>query len=150
MKNSIKLGLLLCMLFLLTGQSRAHDTPKYIAAELTLNGHHVYDYNTIWLTKQGVLAFVEGNPQSKDHKPVLFRVALRRAGNVVKQWPSNEKEGLYSVQLEDLWSAAQLGDELIVEPFDPVKQQPIDHSGKRVIQLRGFNWLSHCLPADKC
>ncbi|MEZ0484640.1 hypothetical protein [Fibrella aquatica] len=150
MKNSIKLSLLLCTLLLLAGQSQAHDTPKYTAMELTLNGHHVYDYNTIWLTKQGVLAFVEGNPQSKNHKPVLFRVALRRAGKVVKQWPANETEGLYSVQLEELWPSARLGDELIVETFDPATPQPIDHPGRRVVPLRGFNWLSHCLPVDKC
>ncbi|WP_375446536.1 hypothetical protein [uncultured Fibrella sp.] len=150
MKNSIKFGLLLGILVLLAGPGRAHDTPKHIAAALTLNGHQVYDYNTIWLTKQGVLAFVEGNPQSKEHKPLLFRVALRRAGNVVKQWPSNETEGLYSVQLEDLWSAARLGDELIVEPVNALAPQSVENPGRRVIKLQGFNWLSHCLPVDKC
>ena len=148
--KAILVGLLICLFNLLAGRSVARDTPRYSAMELTLNGHHVYEYNSIWLTRQGVLALVERDSQTKTNKPVLFRVALRRAGKVVKQWPANETGGQYSVQLEDLWRDARLGDELLVVPCDPAVPQPANHPGLRVIPLRGFNWLSHCLPVDKC
>ncbi|HEY0109363.1 MAG TPA: hypothetical protein VGB67_07010 [Fibrella sp.] len=149
MKNSIKFGLLICTLFLAAGRSSAHDKPDFYANSLTLNGH-LLDHNTFWLNKHGVLALVEGDPQSPKHKPVLFRVSLRRSGKVVKQWPANQTDGMYSLQLDELWLDARLGDELIVEPVDASKSQSTESPGKRVIQLRGPNWLGHCLPRDNC
>ncbi len=149
-KHTILFGLLICTLFLLSPRSIAHDKPDVYATTLTLNGH-LLDQNTLWLNRHGVVALVEGAPQSPKHKPVLFRVLLRRAGKVVKQWPESQTEGMYSVQLDELWLDARLGDELIVEPFDASNPQSVDSPGKRVIQLRGPNWLGHCLPQpEKC
>ena len=148
--NSIKVGLLICTLLLLGGQSRAQYKPDVYANLLTVNGHS-FDQTDLWRTSKGVLALVEGDPQVPNHKPVPFRLSLRRAGKVVKHWPAGETEGVYSVQLEDLWLDARPGDELIVEPFDGGELPSAGSPGKRVIKLKGLNWLAHCLPPpDKC
>ncbi|MEZ0541317.1 hypothetical protein [Fibrella arboris] len=152
MKNSIKLSLLLGALLLLNGLGIAHENPTgpiESCNALVLNGHRV-DYSTFWLNKTGVLAIVTGDPQSANHKPVAFRVSLRRAGTVVRQWPANQTETVYSLQVDEIWPNAQLGDELIVEPANCPADGSTGCRGKQVLKMQGFNWLSHCLPADKC
>ena len=144
-----KLCLMLGLLAVAQMPGRAGDKPTVRATTLTINGLAV-DNNTVWLTSKGVLALVEGGAQSLTRKPVQFQVSLRRAGRVVNQWPAAKTEGIYSVQLEDLWRDARIGDELIVEPVDADKNQSAEQSGKRVIKLQGFNWMSHCMPVDKC
>lgn len=148
MKNSLKFGLLICGLLLLNERSVAQDKPNSSRTSLTLNGQPV-DYNTFWLNRTGVLALVEGEPQSA-HKSVAFRVSLRRAGTIIRQWPAAHEKGVYSVQLADFWSYAQLGDELVVDPVDGPAFESGENPGRRVIKLRSVNWLAHCLPADNC
>ncbi|HEX9956139.1 MAG TPA: hypothetical protein VGA96_02745 [Fibrella sp.] len=74
-----------------------------------------------------------------EHKPVPFRVSLRRAGNVLKQWPASSQKSVYSVKLIDIWSSARLGDELVVEPLIGSPPQSVDIRGKRVLKLEKVN-----------
>lgn len=79
------------------------------------------------------------DPEPSKHKPVLFRVSLRRGGTVLRQWPTNPKEHVYSVQLDDVWRYARLGDELVVEPLTSATLQPVVNQGKRVLKLEKLN-----------
>lgn len=121
-------------------RSNVQEEPVFYANQVTVNGHPlVGDYFS--LQTRGVMALVDKDPQALQYKPVLFHVTLRRSGTTVQQWPANNKDGVYSLQLDELWSAAQLGDELLVEPVGCSVPCKTYESGKRVLKLSQINWL---------
>ncbi len=70
------------------------------------------------------------------HRPVPFRVSLRRGGNVLKQWPASSQKSVYSVKLIDIWLSARLGDELVVEPIIGSGPNALGSQKKRVLKLQ--------------
>ncbi|GAB3011139.1 hypothetical protein [Spirosoma pulveris] len=132
--------ILVCLLAAVSFSGNKEVAPTVYSDAVTVNGHPI-NYNAIPLHSKGVLAFAEGNPQSPEHKPMPFRVTLRRAGTAVQQWPAKGKEGVYSVPLEEIWPVARPGDELLVEPVGTDIKQEAYSRGKRVIQLIAVNWL---------
>lgn len=120
--------------------------PNVYSNPLTINGHPLNN-DTLSPDSRGVLAVVDGDPASQRHKPVSFRVWLRRAGVIVRLGASSETRVVQSVQLAKLLRFAQFGDELIVEPAQPGNQR-----GRRVIKVRSSNnWLISWLTMnDKC
>lgn len=77
-----------------------------------------------------------GDAQSAERRPVPFRVTLQRNGTVLKQWPANAAETIESIQLNEIWPSARLGDELIVEPLSKSGAPLAGKSEKRVIKLK--------------
>lgn len=130
--------LALCLMLAQSGRAQSGTAVYSIA--LTLNGHPL-NYDTFWVSTRGVLAVVEGNPASRSHKSLPFRVYLRRAGATIRQGASNQTRDVYSVQLDELLPTARFGDELIIESAQPASQQPV----RRVIKLREFNWITEWL-----
>jgi hypothetical protein len=118
-------------------KSPANDTrPTSAANTLTLNGH-AFDHLVLPINSRGVLAVVTGDPRSNAHKPVAFRVYLRRAGTIVEMGASNDKQAVYSAQLAELLAIARGDDELIIEP--------VSAPGKRIINILNIltiNWFS--------
>lgn len=149
MKNSIKFGLLFCTLLLLTGRVMAQQKATLYANLLLLNGQPL-DYERFWLNSRGVLAVIEGDPRSASHNPVPFRVSLRRAGKVLRQWPADSEESAYSVQLDEVWPHAQFGDELVVDPVDGASPQSVRSLEGRVLKINYVNWLAKWVKQDGC
>ncbi len=123
----------LLMLLWVAKTASAQPEPVIYCNPLTINGHPL-NYDTFSLNSRGVLAVVEA--ASQRHKPVSFRVYLRRAGAIVRQGASNETRDVYSAQLDELLPFARFGDELVIEPTQATNQQI-----RRVIKLKSFNWL---------
>lgn len=133
--------LVVCLLAAVSFSGNSEETPTVYHDAVTVNGQSI-DYNTLPMYSRGVLAFVEGRPASPDRKPMLFRVTLRRAGVAVQQWPAAGRvEGVYSVQLNEIWPLAHLGDELVVEPVGNSIHQETYSRGKRVFRLIMMDWL---------
>ena len=147
--------LIICALAFVKVSAHAQPKRTFVFNPITLNGHAL-SVAGVALNSQGTVAMIEGDPlralfnmpswratcEAKPaHQPMPFRVVLRRAGAVVKQWPTNEVKPNYSVQLDEIWPFAQPGDELI---FDPTHS--VNELAKRIIQVMPTNWL----PADGC
>lgn len=147
--------LIICALTLTKIPVSAQPKRDFVFNPITLNGHAL-SVAGVALNSRGVLAMIEGDPlramfnvpswrptcEAKPvQQPMPFRVVLRRAGAVVKQWPAIDIKPNYSVQLDDIWPVAQPGDELIFEPT-----RAMDELAKRIIQVMPINWL----PADGC
>jgi hypothetical protein len=129
-------------LALLLQQSWSLHKPKTPYNGITVNGQPL-QFNTFYLYSSGVLALSQGQPQSSERTPVSFRVTLRRGRDVVRQWPSNDGAPLYSLQLDDVWPHAGIGDELVIESVGATGTTP-----KRIIKLSMFNWIR--LPGKGC
>lgn len=138
MKTSLLLPklFLLALLLWVAKPALAQQNTTFYYNPVTVNGRLV-NQETMNLDSRGVLAMVDGDPASRQAKPVPFRVYLRRAGAVVRRGLSSETNAVYSVQLAELLPFAHIGDELVVEW---VRQT--NKTGKRAIKLKSFNWLT--------
>lgn len=147
--------LIICALALAKMPASAQPKRDQVFNPITLNGNAL-SVAGVALNSRGVVAMIEGDPlramfnvpnwrptceARPAPQPMPFRVVLRRAGAVVKQWPANEIKPNYSVQLDAIWLVAQPGDELLFEPT-----RAMDELAKRIIQVMPINWL----PADGC
>ncbi len=95
------------------------------------------DYNAFSINTRGVLALVEGDLRSANHKQVPFRVSIRRNGKIVRQWPAGNAKEHYALQLNTMMPFVRFGDELVVEP--------IGHDGqwrKQIIRVAIMNWIN--------
>ncbi|MCX6216658.1 hypothetical protein [Spirosoma sp.] len=128
--------LILCALLAPVVQAKPDRNHAGYESAVTMNGYAIL-YDALPMYSRGVLAFVEGNPRSSKHKPMLFQVTLRRAGTTVQQWPDKRLKGVYSVQLDEIWPAVQLGDELVVEPVYNAGDNYMP--GKRIFKLGIIN-----------
>lgn len=142
--------LILLTALALATQSTAQNSPNFYANPLLVNGIPL-NYETFSLYSRGSLALVEGDPGTSAYKPVQFRVMLRRAGILIRQWPASVTASITSVQLEELWPFARFGDELIVEPTGKLTEPQPNSRGKRVIKLKATNWLTvNWIKRDGC
>lgn len=130
-----KLFLFALLLWVAKPTSAQHNATFY-HNPVTVNGHLV-NQETMNLDSRGVLAMIDGDPASRQAKPVPFRVYLRRAGAVVRRGLLSETNAVYSVQLAELLPFAHIGDELVVEWVRQANKM-----GKRTIKLKSFNWLT--------
>ena len=103
-----------------------HDNP------LLLNGKSL-DYSAFDLNSKGVLSVVQGDPESKDAKPIPFYVSIRRNGDIIsdKKMPFLNKV-LYKIELSDIFLFSKPGDRLII---NPVRSE--DWKAKRILKLLG-------------
>jgi hypothetical protein len=127
---------LFSLLFWVAKPALAQQNSTFYYNPVTINGHLLVQ-ETIDLTNRGVLAMVDGDPASRQAKPVAFRVYLQRNGGVVRKGPSSKINEVYSVQLADLLPFAHIGDELVVEPVRQTSKIT-----RRIIKLKSFNWLT--------
>lgn len=138
--------LLLITLLGIVQTGKAKDGQRVYCDPLTVNGHFI-DMSTFSLYTRGVLALVDGDPQSPTHKSRQFRVTLRRGQSTVRQWPANDNEAVYSFQLDDIEPVARLGDELVIEPVTSSPGQRLTYNrGKIVVKLKPVNWLALLKP----
>ncbi len=135
-------ALLLLSSYILTQTGVAQPKAASYGYSLTLNGHALM-VSAVSLNSQGVLAWVDGNPATKQSKPLPFRVYLRRAGAVVRCRMSDETQAVYSAQLHDILPVARPGDELVLE-LAATDAKP---SVSRVINVINYDWL---FPGDNC
>ncbi len=101
-----------------------HENP------LQLNGK-MLDYDKFTMDSKGVLRVVEGNPNSKDAKPVPFYVTIRSNGKFVqdKKMPFLNK-AMIEVNLSDIMPFCQIDDVLIISPA-----REEDGKAKRILKL---------------
>ncbi|AQG81056.1 hypothetical protein AWR27_18055 [Spirosoma montaniterrae] len=143
MKRSLLIALNSVILLWVVAQTSSAQLKSAMNGNLlTLNGHPIH-VNMLPLNSRGVLAWMEGDPASKPHKPLPFRVYLRRAGAVIRYGASDDTRAVYSAQLHDILPVARLGDELVLELAGTQAGQQVIH----VLKLHSFNWL---LPEDNC
>jgi len=107
---------------------------------ITLNGHPL-NIESFTMYTRGVLAVVHGDPASANHKPLPFRVYLRRAGTIIRQGASNDTHDVYSVQLQELMPVARAGDELVIDLAGDAKAQAGGRRTQQVIRLKPFDPL---------
>lgn len=138
----------LAVAILLVGNRVGWAQANFYGNTLTLNGHPM-SITIFGMNSRGVLALVEGDPRMLPRrKPIPFRVLLRRAGTVVRQWPANNTGSVYSLELDNLWPVARFGDELVIESgVDPTDKpaEPVLRRVIRLTQINLFGWL-----ADGC
>ena len=103
---------------------------------VTVNGQPI-NYQAFSIHTRGVLALVQGDLRSPQHKQVPFRVSIRRSGKIVRQWPSGDATKHYSLQLQTMMPFVCFGDELVVEPAGPDGQW-----GKQIIRVAIMNWIN--------
>ncbi|ADB38377.1 hypothetical protein [Spirosoma linguale] len=132
----VQICLIVCSLLAPVIQAKPDSNLAGYESAVTMNGHPI-PYDALPMYSRGVLAFVEGNPRSSKHKPMLFQVMLRRAGKTVQHWPDKRLKGVYSVQLDEIWPTVQLGDELVVEPVHNAGD--VYKPGKRIFKLGIIN-----------
>ena len=142
----MKTYLLISALVVLTKFGSAHLQPTLYCSPVTLNGQPLTEASVEFGT-QGVLAIIQGDPDlPRYNKPVAFQVMIRRANVVVKQWSADEKP-VYSLQLGDLWSSVQFGDELVLAPLPVSENQLMPNA---VIKIKAINWLVAKPKKDGC
>jgi len=124
------------LLHWLTNSATAQLQANMYWNPVTVNGRPV-DYGAFSIHTQGVMAMVEGDLRSANHKQVPFRVSIRRNGKIVRQWPSGNAKDHYSLQLQTLMPFVRFGDELVVEPVGPDGQW-----GVQVIRVAIMNWIN--------
>ncbi|SOD82674.1 hypothetical protein SAMN06269250_2220 [Spirosoma fluviale] len=125
-----------CLLLFVALSGNTEDRSIVYNNAVTMDGHPI-NYDALPMYSRGVLAFVSGDPRSPKHKPMLFQVTLRRSGKAVQQWSGKKEEGIYSIQLDEIWPLVQLGDELVVEPVYTAGET--HKPGKRVFKLGIIN-----------
>lgn len=103
---------------------------------VTVNGHPI-DAGAFSINTRGVLALVDGDLRSTNHKQVPFRVFIRRSGKIVKQWPAGNASDHYALQLQTLMPFVRFGDELVLEPVG------VDGKwSRRIIRVALMNWIN--------
>lgn len=102
------------------------------ANPLLVNGGSL-DYGAFDLNSTGVLSVVQGEPESKDAKPIPFYVSIRRNGQIIadKKMPFLNKT-LYKIDLSDIFLFSKPGDMLIINPA-----RSEDWRAKRILKLLG-------------
>jgi hypothetical protein len=99
------------------------------------------NYTTFSMSSRGMLAVVEGDPESKETTKVPFRVYLRRQGAVITPNGSGNSQSVYyEMEMTAVLALARPGDDLVIEPA-----RKTDAVAKRVIKLRPLNT---CLPPN--
>ncbi|MBO0930868.1 hypothetical protein [Fibrella aquatilis] len=142
----MKTYLLISALVVLTKFGSAHLQPTLYCSPVTLNGQPLAEASVEFGTP-GVLAIIQGDPDlPKYNKPMAFRVMVRRANVVVKQW-SGEAKPVYSLQLGDLWPSVQFGDELVLSAVPVSEEQVVPNA---VIKIKAINWLVMKPKKDGC
>lgn len=114
--------------------SWVRSTAADAGRSITVDGYVIAD-DAVMINSRGVLALVEGNPRTDDHKTVPFRLLLKRDGMIIRRWPATDEPTTYSIRLDELWPVARPGDQLLVKPTCGA-EQPI-----RIIRVQTINWL---------
>ena len=127
----------------------AHDSTHLYRATLAVNGYPL-NYDHFALQTRGELKMIEGEPGEGPQKSIPFQVSLRREGVSVGQWSASKTGSVYSLPLNELWPAAQVGDQLVVEPVGTSRQHP----PVLVITLKPvnllMNWVVNLSSRDGC
>lgn len=130
---------ILCLLLAFMPAFARHEgaspTPGFYTHHLTLNGQ-LFDYANFNLLSFGTLTMLQGDPMSKNAKPVPFRIYLRRAGVVQTDGLTHYDREYLNITVQTILAKAKLGDELIIEPA-----HKSDGSERRIIPLKMFSWL---------
>jgi hypothetical protein len=116
---------------------KAMPYQSLVSSDSTQSHQHMNPQAEIWPSAWVRDQVIDLTPSN--HKPVLFRVSLRRGGSVLKKWPVRGSQGVYALPLAEIWVTAQLGDELVVEPMIGSAPQPVEVRGKRVLKLEKLN-----------
>ncbi len=104
------------------------------ANPLLINGKTL-DYGAFDLNTTGVLSVVQGEPESKDAKPIPFYVSIRRNGEIIADKKmSFLNKALYKIDLSDIFLFSKPGDMLIINPA-----RSEDWRAKRILKLLGTN-----------
>ena len=107
---------------------------------LTLNGKTL-NYSSFSMSSRGMLAVVDGDPESKEATKVPFRIYFKRAGAIVMPNISDNTQPVYyDIEVAAILALAHPGDDLVIEPT-----RKTDLVAKRVIKLKPLN---SCLPPN--
>lgn len=135
------LNLVVLITLLLNSKSvQAHEKRNFYGNPLTLNGKPL-NYTSFSLSSRGMLAVVDGDPESKEATKIPFRIYLKRAGAVVSPSVSDNTQPVYyDIDVSAVLALARPGDDLVIEPV-----RKTDLAAKRVIKLKPLN---SCLPPN--
>jgi hypothetical protein len=102
-----------------------HDNP------LLLDGKP-FEWADFSISSKGMLTVVEGNPESPEAVKILFKIYLRRNGEIITEGKSDINREVFEIEISEVLSVAKDGDQLIIAPV-----RECDWKAKRILKVIG-------------
>jgi hypothetical protein len=96
----------------------AQNGGNFYCNPLLLNGKP-FNTQRFFLETRGKLSLMTGDPKTAKSAQVPITVTLRRKGKTIAERSTSDKGTCFEVDINELMSKANPGDELVVEPLLP-------------------------------